>query len=136
MGIRRRLSLPLALALVSAAFGFGPNQVGAAQVVRYQPQSPTVSPYLNLTRFNNGGLPNYFALVRPQLQQRQFNVQEQTLLRNQERQIIDLQNDVQRGLAAPAATGAASWFMTPGTQAKYLDTTRFYPEPSFRGRRR
>ena len=134
MAIRRRFSWPLAIALVPAALG--PWKDCAAQVARYQPQTPTISPYLNLARFDNGGLPNYFALVRPQLQQRQFNIQEQTLLRQQGRQIVTLQNEVQQGAAPPATTGTGSWFMTPGTQAKYLDTTHFYPAPSIRGPRR
>ncbi len=40
---------------------------------RYQPNSPTVSPYLNLLRTNLGPLPNYHSLVRPQLNQQNFN---------------------------------------------------------------
>ena len=133
MVFRLRL-VHLMLAALLAVAWLAPCPVCSAQVARYQPQSPTVSPYLNLGRFNNGGLPNYYALVRPQIQQRQINLQEQSRLRQQERQLLTLQNEVQQGLAPAGPTGTGSWFMTPGKQAKFLDTTRFYPQPV--GRRR
>ena len=51
-------------------------------------RTPTISPYLNLTRDDDfNGLPNYFALVRPQLQQEEIN-------RRQQRSIYSLNNDV------------------------------------------
>ena len=106
-----------------------------AQWRRYEPPSPTTSPYLNLTRLDNGGLPNYFALVRPQIQQRQINLQNQAQLRLQERQIIRLENEVQRGMNVAGATGSSSWFMVPGNSVKFLDTTQFYPAPNIPQRR-
>ena len=123
------------LAIFSAGLYLSCGHEVAAQVARYQPQSPTISPYLNLTRFNNGGLPNYFALVRPQIQQRQVNLQEQARLRQNERQIVTLQNEVQQGITPAGPTGSNSWFMTPGKQATFLNTSRYYPEPVGRGRR-
>lgn len=107
-----------------------------AQVARYQPRTSTVSPYLNLGRFNGGGLPNYFALVRPQIQQRQINVQSQALARRQATEITRLQNEVQQELVPAGMTGNGSWFMTQGTQSSYLRTGRFYPDPLIRGRGR
>ena len=134
MGIQRRLRTSLVLAVSVASLCLAGGREGAAQVARYQPSTPTISPYLNLTRFNPGGLPNYYALVRPQIQQRQINLQEQARLRFQERQIIRLENEVQQVLAPTGPTGTNSWFMVPGNQAKFLDTTQFYPPPIIRRR--
>ncbi len=100
----------------------------SAQVARYQPATPTVSPYLNLTLFNNGGLPNYHALVRPQIRQREFNMQQQALMQQQSRQLVALQNQVVRGQQIPSSTGTGSWFMVPSQRTNYLDTTRYFPQ--------
>ena len=35
---------------------------------RYEPRTPTVSPYLNLLRTDPGGVPNYYSLVRPRVE--------------------------------------------------------------------
>ena len=117
-----QLALAALVVIVSA-------EIGAAQVRRFQPRSPTVSPYLNLTRFNNGAIPNYYSLVRPQLDQRQINLQEQEIRRRQAGQIAQLTNQVQQGLQPVAATGTGSGFMIQGTRSTFLDTSRFYPPP-------
>jgi hypothetical protein len=106
-----------------------------AQGRRYQPQTPTLSPYLNLSRFNTGGLPNYYALVRPLVQQRQVNLQGREIVLEQQRQITTLQSELQRGVESSSQTGSASWFMTSGVQSRFLDTSSYYPEPAFGGRR-
>ena len=105
---------------------------GYAQVARYQPQRPTVSPYLNLTRLNNGGVPNYYSLVRPQLQQQDFNARTETLQRQQTGQLLQLERSAQSSIvgSTPAApTGTASWFMTPSTTSTFRDTSGYYPQP-------
>jgi hypothetical protein len=107
-----------------------------AQVRRYQPQTPTLSPYLNLTLANRGGLPNYYAFVRPELHQQALNQREQALTRQQGQTIQRLENDVQRGTAPIAETGTGSWFMTYGTRSPFLDTSNYYPEIHLRGRGR
>lgn len=129
-----RLPTQLVLALSLVGLCLVGGQECAAQVARYQPNTPTLSPYLNLSRFNNGGLPNYFALVRPQIQQRQVNLQQQALINRQERQIVRLQNEVQSGITPAGPTGSNSWFMIPGNQTSFLNTSQFFPEPN-RGRR-
>ncbi len=105
------------------------------QVARYQPRSPTISPYLALTRSNVNGLSNYYAFVRPLIQQRAFNAQEQVFRGNQDREILRLQNEIQRGIAPAAATGTSSWFMIPGNDTKIMNTTGYFPQPNIRGRR-
>ncbi|QDT73357.1 hypothetical protein I41_25460 [Lacipirellula limnantheis] len=101
-----------------------------AQVARYQPRTPTISPYLNLTRFDNGGIPNYYSLVRPQIQQQRFNSQAQRTVNLQETQINTLQSEMQSGATTPAVTGGGSWFMQPATQTRFLDSSRYFPMPS------
>lgn len=107
----------------------------SAQVRRYQPRTPTVSPYNNLVGVNNSALPNYYAFVRPKLLQRAFNLQEQALRQQQAGSLRRLQNDVQRGLQPVAPTGTGSWFMTPGSRSTYLDTSGYYPSTVVRYRR-
>ena len=106
-----------------------------AQVARYQPSRTTVSPYLNLTRRNDSGLPNYYALVRPQQHQHRLNVQEQALRRQQGTQLGKLQTDLRLGRASNVTTGTGSQFLTPGTRSGFQNTSRFYPQPQFGNRR-
>ena len=96
------------------------------QVLRYQPSSPAISPYLRLGQFNTTGVPNYYAFVRPLQQQRALNVRQQALSQRQNTEIRSLQNQVQSGLAPTAATGTGSWFMQPGSRVSYLNTSRYY----------
>lgn len=111
------------LATVVAAFGLlfvGSNASQAQQ--RYQPSTPTVSPYLNLFQNNRNGsfnraLPNYYTLVRPQLQQNRINAQQQQLLQEQDTTIQDLQQNVQILQQQPGptvVTGHNSWFQNTG----------------------
>jgi hypothetical protein len=116
--------------LLAGLVAMGYAEKCEAQVARYQPRTSTVSPYLNLGRFNGGGLPNYYALVRPQLQQRQFNTQASQVAQLQAAEIASLQSQVKKGLSTPqgAQTGHNSWFMTPGTEHSFMNTSQFYPQ--------
>jgi hypothetical protein len=97
-----------------------------AQVRRYTPATPTISPYLNLTRFNGGGLPNYYSLVRPQVQQQAFDQQQAAQQQYQGQRIATLQDEVQSGLTP---TGKAAGFMNFGTRHTFGDTTGRFPQP-------
>jgi hypothetical protein len=97
----------LVLAASAAADSYG------QQVRRYQPSRPTVSPYLNLFRNNTGPLPNYYSLVRPQLQQDSFNRQQMILNQQQTSAMGLLESVVQQGTTP---TGKHSGFMTYGRQ--------------------
>jgi len=108
------------------------NSCRAQELRRYQPSTATVSPYLNLGRFNNGGLPNYYALVRPQNQQRQINLQAQRLQRQQGAALQQLQHIAQQGRVEQAVTGTGSRFMTQGSRSFYRETLQFYPVVNLR----
>mgnify|MGYP003501423407 CR=1 FL=1 len=97
-----------------------------AQVRRYTPNTPTISPYLNLTRNNGGGLPNYYSLVRPQMQQQDFDRQQVAQQQTQGQKIMTLQDEVQAGLTP---TGKNAGFMNFGTRHRFGDTTGRYPQP-------
>jgi len=125
----------LSLRCVVLLLGVWVSATCSAQVRRYQPATPTVSPYLNLSRFQNGAIPNYYTYVKPALRQREINRQERAFRRQQTGSLRRLQNDVQLGLRPAATTGTGSWFMTPSTRSTYLDTSDYYPGTIFRGRR-
>jgi hypothetical protein len=81
---------------------------------RYQPSRPTVSPYMNLFRGNVGPLPNYFSLVRPQINQQAVNQQVLSQQVQQSASINFLQS--QAGQQTVTPTGKSSWFGTYGRQ--------------------
>ena len=120
MRLHCRLSLVAVLLVLHAA------SASLAQVRRYEPSRPTVSPYLQLFRddVRNQPLPNYYAYVRPLQQQYQVNQTQQRLLQQQSRTIGQLQTNMQslerRQIEGPlvAPTGKGSWFLT---------TPRYYP---------
>jgi len=123
------LSIKLLLATLAVVTSLADANRCAAQVARYQPSRPTVSPYLELSRFNNGTVPNYYSFVRPLQQQRRFNRQEQTLRRQQAGTLGRLESDFRRvGRTPTSATGTGSWFLTPGSRSSFLDTSRYYPQ--------
>ncbi len=104
-----------------------PGQSGFAQTRsqrEYQPARPTISPYTGLTQTNFGALPNYFSIVRPQLEQRSFNRRIQTTTRFQS---LSIQNVENRDPQAVSRTGRSASF------ENYL---HYYPTIRLRERRR
>jgi hypothetical protein len=100
---------------------------------RFEPSRPTVSPYLNLFRFNNSVIPNYQSLVRPEQQAQRFKQQQQQLDRQQQEALRQLQSNV-RVLQEPpvksdlvAPTGKGSWFNVQGG-SQFGNTSRFYSQ--------
>lgn len=86
---------------------------------RFQPNRPTVSPYLNLFRNDNNAVPNYHLYVRPIEQQRAINEQQQAVNRAQlqtAQRVGQELKQVQQGSAAPTGIG--------GGYGNYL---HFYP---------
>lgn len=135
-----RSSHKLLWLLTMAALSASATECSAQQPIRrYQPNTPTVSPYLNLLRNdNNGGFPNYYSLVRPQLQQNAFNqrqkginAQQLSFDAKQSAAVGDLSTQVQP-LIAP--TGKAAQFMTPGSRSGFMNTSRYFqPQPGAGG---
>jgi hypothetical protein len=129
----KKCNLLLALALVAGCFAFFPVASDAQGVERYEPSTPTVSPYLNLFRNDQNGrspLPNYYALVRPLQNQYRTNQIQQQILQQQSQSIGQLQETAQQlqlEKGQPVVqTGHGSWFMNSGTRTKFRDTTKYY----------
>ena len=108
----------------------------SAQVPRYEPSKPTVSPYLNLFREDNdaGALPNYQSLVRPLQRQHAVNQAQQQILQQQTQVIQQLELNIE-GIQQQRATGAliaptgqGSWFMRPSSRSAYFNTSRYYSQ--------
>src|SRR3990170_1237344 len=128
---RQKKYLVACIAVALCAVG---STSGYAQVRRYQPSRPTVSPYMNLFRDQTGPLPNYQALVRPlQLQDETNRLQEQSIQRNaqqtQQRQteLYSLQQQ-QAAQLQMSPTGKGSWFARPSQRNQFLNTSRFYSQ--------
>jgi hypothetical protein len=85
-------------------------------------RDPTVSPYLNLYRneTDNEGAPNYFSLVRPQMDQIDAN-------RYQQREMAQLRGQIGTMSSSVVGPGYHSGSV-PGTgsSARYMDTAQFY----------
>ena len=131
MSFFRTIAAALSLLLVQA---LAANLSSAQELRRYQPATPTVSPYTNLGRFNAGGLPNYYALVRPIRQQSRVNLQTQRLQRQHSLALQQLARPsvvpqvATSSLQLPTkATGVSSQYFTPGSRTIYRDTLLFYP---------
>jgi len=102
----------------------GPQQPMQRQLKPFQTiyRDPTVSPYMNLYREENDsqGAPNYFAFVRPELEQIETN-------RAQHRELDQLSRQMQGRGRKPTQqqyqpTGTAG----RSTPARYMDTAQFY----------
>ncbi len=92
-------------------------------------REPTVSPYLNLFRDDDDRddqVPNYFTLVRPQLEQQQKNRAQNRELQRLGRTIRTL--EYQQQLNTSTATGVPS----TGHRTRFFDTTGYYATPSQR----
>lgn len=128
MSVRRTVTV----GVIAAALWAHARSGDAQQVRRYQPATPTISPYLNLFRFNNGPLPNYYSLVRPQLQQQVINRDNLAIQTQQASNILRLQNDLRmtqeqaaRGGGAATPTGKRAWFQSQG-RAGYMTSNSYF----------
>jgi len=137
-GIRVNTSRYLMLFVLMVAFsgtahaqgGRSSNSRGQSQVPRYAPQSPTVSPYLNLLSRTGSTAGNYYGLVRPL--QRQQRINERTTLdaTEQQQQLQRLEAQQKASFDQPTVkpTGTAGWFHDYGTKSPYLQTDHFYSQ--------
>ena len=90
----------------------------------YVSQRPTVSPYLNLLRQDTGeAAPNYYSLVKPQIDQIDFNQQQMRQNQQMARRMQGIQS-------RPAYPVAGSQYLIPtGHQAVFMNYLHYYPMP-------
>ena len=131
---RCRKSWLIACAVAAWWLSHDVSASNAQPVQRYQPATPTVSPYLDLFRFNTGVLPNYQTFVQPQQRAQEYRQAQQWQNQQQARAIRQLQSNVrgldQRASLGPlvAPTGKHSWFFQPSTRSTYLNTSGYYSQ--------
>ena len=113
----------LAFALILGIWGSVVGKATGQELPRrYQPSRPTISPYLNLFRPNFGAIPNYYAFVRPQLDQQAINLQQGQAINSNTQSIARVADKAKQPLAPQGVpTGTASQFMT---------LSHFYPPHS------
>lgn len=85
-------------------------------------RDPTISPYLNLYREDetSGSAPNYFAFVRPQIDQIEAN-------RAQQRELHQLRGQINNvSTSVVGARYQGGQLPSTGTPSRYMDTAQFY----------
>ena len=99
----------LSLALAAASFGLSWTSPVSAQGPRegtYRPANPSFSPYLDLLRRDRGQvLPSYQQFVRPGMEQRRFDRQQEAGLRLLDRDLRQVQR-AQEAVQIPTGVGA------------------------------
>ena len=125
------------LMCVAVATGLIATEQASAQprVPYYQTRSP-ISPYLYLNRGSVGGVPSYYAWVRPQQELRDL-AQGQQL---QQQRVYGIERQLMVRPATEAASGVAQpgeLYLRPGTFAApqntvggYMNYSHFYPNPA------
>ncbi len=128
----RKTRCGMTVAMLAGAFLIAGAGTSHAQYQRrYEPRRPTVSPYLNLFRFNNGVVPNYQSLVQPEQESLRFQQRQQIYNRQQTQQIGQLRSNVTQLQQAPVArelvapTGHGAWFQREGG-ASFQNTSGYY----------
>jgi hypothetical protein len=128
----------IALAFLMAALagpaqaqgGKSSNSRGASQVPRYTPQSPTVSPYLNLLSRNGSVAGNYYGIVRPLQRQQNINerTKQETTEQQQTLQRLEAQQKTSFDQPTVKPTGTAGWFHEYGQVPPYQRTDHYYSQ--------
>jgi hypothetical protein len=85
------------------------SQTRRSDVRQYRPSRETLSPYVGLLQGNNGVIPNYYTLVQPRLEQRDFNQQIQATTRIQALDIQTLSGGAE-STPRPVQTGKNAGF--------------------------
>ena len=131
-----RLSLVIAISIFAAGYPtharaqqYGRNYYNLQGYSKYSNPGqdavfnrPTVSPYLNLLRPQGGvAIPNYQALVRPQLQQQQINQQ-------QGRQLQQLQRRTYQGPSSQSSAGAPIAIRSTGHTTGFMNYSAYFPQ--------
>lgn len=113
------LTLLLSAVAVEAYAQGGPSQS------RFVPARPTISPYLYLSRGTVGGVPSYYAWVRPRFElERQMNQVNQQLNFLDRQILLEQQmNQVQQGQLDAKYQAVGS----PSTAATFMNFSHFYP---------
>lgn len=107
---------------------------GGPQQSRFVPARPTISPYLYLSRGTVGGVPAYYAWVRPRFElERQMNQVNQQLNFLDRQLLVEQQvNQAQQGQLEGQQYRAVG---SPSTAATFMNFSHFFPAQTAPGRR-
>ena len=117
--LRRCAAILMCCILTASAASSAEAQQRSTQR-RFEPARPTVSPWLGLLQSNSGAIPNYFSLVRPRLEQQQFNAQVRANEQFRSLQIQQLNSSAAGGETVPQT----------GKPAGFMQFLHYFPEPS------
>ena len=98
------------------------NRQPVSKPFKHIQQRPTVSPYLNLVRDDSGAAANYQTLVRPQMEQIDFNRQQEMQLDRLDRQFQDFRSE-----SAFPQQGALNLRET-GHTTRFMNRSHYYPD--------
>lgn len=113
------------LCLAFAVTIYVPTKSFAQQPFTNIQQSPTVSPYLNLSNgANRGQATNYQSLVRPLLQQQQTNQQQARQIQH----LAQAQKDLTTGGLTQQARGVATSIRGTGHVAGFMINGNYFPQ--------
>ena len=122
-----KLTTKLIAILAISGFVFAAAQQAAAQNPkqkysrRYQPNKPTLSPYLNYFRLNTGVLPNYQQFVRPQINLQKTLQQQQAQIRSGQNSLKDLNSKVEQRFSKPTVSPT-------GHGATFRNYSHYFPK--------
>lgn len=110
--------------------GRSSNSKSASQVPRYTPQSPTISPYLNLLSRNGSVAGNYYGIVRPLQRQQRINERTKQEATEQDQKLQSLAAKQRMAFDQPniKPTGTAGWFHEYGQVPPYQRTDHYYSQ--------
>ena len=105
-GVTRIMRKSTAIVIWAVFMASSSTPLQAQSSPRYRPQRDTTSPYLNLLRDDSGPLPNYFSLVRPQLNQQATNYQNNAASSLQNLSIQRLEDFAESRKSGPTGSGS------------------------------
>jgi hypothetical protein len=132
----KRIAILLAACAVSVCFC---DDLRAQRRIPYASRRPAVSPWVSLYQSSNGGVNNYFGMIRPRQQMLQFTDQtmqfattQRALDRQAGQQFTQLEQAIQLGLLQQRPTSTVT--RVPARAASFMDYSRFYPQTMPGGR--
>jgi hypothetical protein len=98
------------------------NRQPISKPFKHIQQQPTVSPYLNLVRDDSGAAANYQTLVRPQIEQLNFNRQQELQFDRLDRQFQNFRSE-----SAFPQEGSVDIRET-GHTTRFMNRSHYYPD--------
>ncbi len=115
----RRFNRTLATVLLTCG-AICSHSASAQSPMSYEPQSPTVSPWLGLWRQNTGALDNYHTFVQPQMELNRTLQMQNSALTRQAAGLQSLHNEIMQ------PQGNQSGMMPTGQGSTFMNYSHYY----------